>query len=129
DEADALTGQDDCLGTLRCMAAERFKGWSDPRSDVYSLGVTLYEMLTLRPAFPVPRPRKARSAIPRDLETIVLRATEKEPGHRYPSAAALAADLRCFLSDRPISARRSTAFERSWRWCRRNKALAALVFS
>jgi serine/threonine protein kinase/WD40 repeat protein len=144
DEAEALTHQGDWIGTLRYMPAERFKGWSDPRSDVYSLGVTLYEILTLEPAFPeedrarliqqvtsvsVPRPRKASPGIPRDLETIVLKATEKEPGHRYQSAEAMAADLRCFLSDRPISARRSTTLERSWRWCRRNRALASLICS
>ena len=124
------------------MAPERFRGWSDPRSDVYSLGLTLYEMLLLRPAFesadrlklihqvthddPVP-PRKVDPKIPRDLETIVLKAIDKEPSRRYPSAAELAADLRRFLDDRPIRARRSGLPERAWRWGRRNPVVAGLV--
>ena len=111
-DGDALTQTGDIIGTLRYMAPERFRGWSDPRSDVYSLGLTLYEMLLLRPAFesadrlklihqvthddPVP-PRKVDPKIPRDLETIVLKAIDKEPSRRYPSADELAADLRRFL--------------------------------
>jgi eukaryotic-like serine/threonine-protein kinase len=124
------------------MAPERFQGQADPRSDVFSLGLTLYEMATLRPAFPVserarlieqilhaepPRPRAAEPHVPRDLETIILKATAREPGRRYQSAAALAEDLRCFLADRTIHARRSTARERTWRWCRRNRRMAALL--
>ena len=141
-EGDALTHTGDIIGTLRYMAPERFRGWSDPRSDVYSLGLTLYEMLLLRPAFesadrlklihqvthddPVP-PRKVDPKIPRDLETIVLKAIDKEPSRRYPSAAELAADLRRFLDDRPIRARRSGLPERAWRWGRRNPVVAGLV--
>jgi WD40 repeat protein/serine/threonine protein kinase len=137
--ADNLTGTGDVVGTLRYMAPERFEGRSDPRSDVYSLGLTLYEMLTLTPAFSgadraqlidrvlheePPRPRAIDPHVPRDLETIVLKAIDRDPGHRYPTAAALAEDLRCFLEDRPIRARRVGARERLWRWCRRNPALA-----
>src|SRR5262249_37059699 len=100
-DGDALTQTGDLVGTLRYMAPERFRGWSDPRSDVYSLGLTLYEMLLLRPAFasadrlelirrvtheePI-RPRTVEPQIPRDLETIVLKAIDKEPSRRYPSA-------------------------------------------
>src|SRR5262245_2803010 len=132
----------DVVGTLRYMPPERFEGWSDRRSDVYGLGMTLYEMLTLHPAFeavtraklidqvihdpPLP-PRRHDARIPRDLETIVLKAIDKEPGERYASAEALAADLKNFLADRPIVARRISLPERAWRWCRRNPSAAALL--
>ena len=72
-------------------------------------------------------PRMLDPTIPRDLETIILKAIAREPGHRYATAGALADDLRCFLDDRPIRARRATAFERIWRWRRRNQATAALM--
>ena len=137
--ADALTDPGDLVGTLRYMAPERLEGWSDPRSDVYSLGATLYELLTLHPLFPEPNraklikkvahespvpPRRLDPEIPRDLETIVLKAIAKEPARRYGSAGAMAEDLRRFLADRPILARRSSQVERLWRWSRRNPALA-----
>jgi serine/threonine protein kinase len=136
-----LTNTGDIVGTLRYMAPERFNGWSDPRSDVYGLGITLYEMLTLRPAFQdshrprligrvlhddPPRPRKLDPHIPRDLETIILKAIAKEPADRYQTAEALAEDLRRFLEDRTIQARRSSTSERTWRWCRRNPLVASL---
>jgi serine/threonine protein kinase/WD40 repeat protein len=143
DEASTdLTGPGDIVGTIRYMAPERFEDQGDARSDVYSLGITLYEMLTLRPAFPgerraelidrvrhaePPRPRQLDPHIPRDLETVVLKALAKEPARRYPTAAALAEDLRRFLADRPVLARRSTRLERAWRWCRRNPLVAALA--
>jgi serine/threonine protein kinase/WD40 repeat protein/tetratricopeptide (TPR) repeat protein len=129
----------DIVGTVRYMAPERFDRWSDRRSDVYSLGATLYELLTLRPLFSgveqaeliervlhaaPERPRRLDPGIPRDLETIVTKAIAKEPGDRYPTAAALGEDLKRFLEDRPVLARRSTPVERSWRWCRRNPLLA-----
>jgi serine/threonine protein kinase len=139
---DELTQTGDILGTLRYMAPERFNGRSDPRCDIYSLGLTLYELLTLRRAFEEPdrrllikkvsqeeppRPRKLDRGIPRDLETITLKATAKEVGRRYGSAAELAEDLRRFLADKPIEARRATVLEQAWRWCRRNPAVAALA--
>jgi serine/threonine protein kinase len=140
--SDELTRSGDVVGTLRYLAPERFDGRSDPRSDVYSLGATLYELLTLRPAFDEPerahliervthgeppRPRQVEGRIPRDLETIVLKALAREPAERYPSAEALAEDLRRFLHDRPIRARRAGPAERAWRWCRRNPVVAGLL--
>ncbi len=142
--SDALTQTGDVVGTLRYMAPERFDGGSDARSDLYSLGVTLYELLTLRPLFEEsnrarlikrvthelpPAPRKRQPRIPRDLETIVLKAIAKEPAQRYASAEAMAEDLRRFLADRPVKARRISGAERLWRWSRRNPALAASLSS
>jgi WD40 repeat protein/serine/threonine protein kinase len=138
----ALTHTGDIVGTVRYMAPERFAGECDARADLYGLGLTLYELLTLRPAFDgrdrvrlieqvkhqePARPRAADPRIPRDLETVVLKAIDKDPGRRYPTADDLAEDLRRFLEDEPIRARRSGARERSWRWCRRNPAVAALL--
>ncbi len=137
-----LTYTGEIVGTLRDMAPERFNGWADARSDIYALGATLYEMLTLRPAFNdqdrlklidrisngrVPRPRSIDPRIPNDLETIVLKAMAREASDRYVSARALAEDLERFLADRTILARGSSARERAWRWCRRNRALTALI--
>jgi WD40 repeat protein/serine/threonine protein kinase len=141
---DELTNPGDVVGTVRYMAPERFAGQADARSDVYGLGITLYELLTLRPAFDdsnraqliqrvaheePPRPRRLDRRIPRDLETIVLKATAKELAGRYPTAAALAEDLHRFLGDRPVCARRTPLLERVWRWSRRNQALACLIAS
>src|SRR5262245_21807998 len=137
-----LTSQGDIVGTLRYMAPERFRGEADGRGHVYGLGLTLYELLTLRPAFAdserarliervlheePPRPRKRVPHVPRSLETIVLKAIAKEPAQRYPTAAALAEDLRRFLDGRTILARRSSPPEQLWRWCRRNPAVAGLL--
>ncbi len=138
---DELTHTGDIVGTIRFMAPERFEGKSLPQSDVYGLGLTLYEMLTLRPAFddtnkgrlidrvlhePPRPPCKLDPRVPRDLETIVLKCLAKDPRERYATAEALAEDLRRFLADRPIHARRATAAEQAWRWCRRNPWLAGL---
>jgi serine/threonine protein kinase len=136
-----LTGTGDIIGTLRFMAPERFDGQSLPQSDLYSLGLTLYELLTFRPAFdepnkgrlidkvlhesPIP-PRQVDRSIPRDLETITLKCMAREPSDRYASARELADDLQRFLSDQPIKGRRISWLERSWRWCRRNPAVVGL---
>jgi eukaryotic-like serine/threonine-protein kinase len=136
-----LTRTGDIVGTLRYMAPERFNGWSDRRSDVYALGATLYELLTLRRAFgesdriklieqvsheSPPALRQFDQRIPRDLETIVLKALAKEPGERYATAGQLAEDLQRFATGRPILARRSSTAERLLRWCKRNPGLTAL---
>lgn len=137
--SDRLTRTGDVFGTLRYMAPEQFDGATDHRSDIYSLGLTLYELLTLQPAFGearqgrlihqktqglLARPRSCNPAIPRDLETIVLKACATRPADRYQSAAELGADLRRFSDDRPVAARPAGPVERLWRWCRRNPAIA-----
>jgi serine/threonine protein kinase/WD40 repeat protein len=136
-----LTQTGDLVGTLRYMAPERFQGACDAGADVYALGLTLYELLVLRPAFTAadrlrlmeriarqepPRPRALDPRIPRDLETVVLKAMDKDPRRRYPSAEALADDLRHFLADEPIRARRQGLLARLWRRLRRNPAIATL---
>ena len=122
-----LTHTGDILGTLRYMPPEAFEGKTDVRGDVYSLGLTLYEMLAFRPAFDEkernrlirqvtqeepPRLRKSIRSLPRDLETIVSKAIDREPGRRYQTAALLAADLQRFIDDEPIRARRASLPER-----------------
>jgi WD40 repeat protein len=137
----ALTDTGDLVGTLRYMAPERFRGECDARADVYALGLTLYELLVLRPAFdgqdrlhlveqigrqePV-RLRALDPRIPRDLETILMKAIEKDPRRRYASADDLAQDMSRYLADEPIRARRIGAVERLSRWGRRNPLVASL---
>ena len=137
----SLTRSGDLVGTLRYMSPEQAlarRGVVDQRTDIYALGLTLYELLTLRPAFdgsdhhellrqialdePVP-PRRLNPAIPRNLETIVLKAICKEPSGRYATAQELADDLARFRDDRPILARRPTVLERSLRWARRHRQI------
>lgn len=142
EQEEGLTQTGDIVGTLRYMAPERFRGNGDTRSDIYSLGATLYELITLRPAFSETdhlqlieqitckepsRPRSADRRIPTDLETVILKALDKDPARRYQTAAQLAEDLRCFLDYRPIKARRVAWPERTWRWCRRNPVVAGLL--
>ncbi len=141
-EEDALTDTGDVVGTLRYMAPERFRTSGDARSDVYSLGLTLYELLALRPAFTQrdrpqlvqqvlqeepPHLRTLNRAVPRDLVTIVHKAIAKEPRQRYARAADLAADLQRFLDDRPILARPVSNLEVAWKWIRRRPGVAALL--
>ena len=138
-----LSRTGEILGTLRFMAPEQLAGKSDARSDIYSLGLTFYELLTLQsahkeadrrrwlvekgPMSVPPAPRTHNPRIPRDLEAIILQCIAEEPCRRYADAAALATDLRRFLEDRPVGARPIGLAGRVWRWCRRNRAVASLT--
>ncbi|HEX2476274.1 MAG TPA: serine/threonine-protein kinase, partial [Lacipirellulaceae bacterium] len=143
-EADAgMTVTGDLLGTLRYMAPEQALGKRavfDHRADVYSLGATLYELITLEPAFgetdrsellkqiasAEPRtPRKIDRRIPVELETIILKAMAKNPDERYQSAQMLADDLLASLEHRPIQAKPPTIFGRATKWSRRHRGLLA----
>jgi tetratricopeptide (TPR) repeat protein len=140
-EHEDLTESGELVGTLRYAPPERFRGQWDARGDVYALGLTLYELLTLRPAYAEhdraqllhqvlhvepARPRQLEPAIPHDLETVVLKAIARGPERRYQSAAEMADDLRRFAEGRPVRARRASTAERAWRWCRRHPREAAL---
>jgi WD40 repeat protein len=135
----------DVVGTPSYMAPELAAGKAElvgPATDVYGLGTILYEMLTGWPPFPgwsVPAvmeqvrsvdpvpPRRLVASVPRDLETVALKCLAKEPHKRYPSALALAEDLRRFQEERPILARPTSTAERVWKWVRRRPAVAALL--
>jgi eukaryotic-like serine/threonine-protein kinase len=140
-----LTMTGDLLGTLRYMSPEQAQAGRnrvDHRTDIYSLGVTLYELLTLEPAFAgtdrheVLRriaveepalPRRLNAAIPKELEIILLKATAKFAGERYPTSQELADDFGRFLEDKPIQARRPSLLQKLKRRLRRNKAVVLAV--
>ena len=139
---DDVTRSGDIVGTIAYVAPERFKGKTTKSSDIYSLGVTLHEMLTLQKAFTgqdrvevlsqvthdgITPPSKLNPSVPRDLETIVMKAAASETTDRYRSAGALARDLQAFLEDRPIEARRLSHIEHGYRWCRRNRLTTAMA--
>jgi eukaryotic-like serine/threonine-protein kinase len=137
-----LTSTGQTLGTPEYMAPEQAsRGPVGGAADIYALGAILYELLTGRPPFradtalgviealklddPI-APRRLRPGLPRDLETIVLKALEKEPAKRYASAGMMAEDLRCFLEARPIRARPPSALDRLGKLIRRWPAVAAV---
>jgi tetratricopeptide (TPR) repeat protein len=142
-----LTRTRQFVGTVRYASPEQVLavGQLDRRTDIYSLGATLWELLTLRPMFGATeqtptaelmqriqyeepaRLRKYHPGIPRDVDAIVLRCLEKDPKRRYASAQQLAQDLQRFLSGEPVQARPVGQAERVWRWCRRNRAIAGLL--
>jgi serine/threonine protein kinase len=143
-----VTRTGEMLGTLRYCSPEQAlarRGVVDHRSDIYALGATLYELITLKPIFEgrdrnellrqiadddPPLPRSVVPLLPAELETIVLKALRKEPSERYACAQDLADDLERFLDNRPVLARRPTLADYLRKWARRHPALvgaAALV--
>jgi len=139
---ETVTASQDTVGTLRYMAPEQIRGEFDARSEIYNLGLTLYELATLQPAFteldhtrlitkvievPPTRPRAINPGIPRKLETIILKSIAKERKDRYQSARELADDLTRFLNGSPLHAKRATFIAGFLRWCDRNTATVRLA--
>jgi len=135
-----LTQTGDILGTIRYMPPEAFEGKTDATGDIYSLGLTLYEMVAGGPAYEgkdrnqlvkqvttaePPRLGKRVPSVPKDFATIIHKAIDRDPRRRYRTAGEFAADLQRFLADEPIHARRMTSAERLQRWSRRNRGVAS----
>lgn len=146
DNDHGLTMSGDIVGTLKYMSPEQtlgIPGIVDQRTDVYSLGATLYELLTLRPLFEnssrhqlsqqiahsdPTAPRKLNKKIDRELETILLKALEKNASDRYASASAMAEDMRRYLDGRAILAKPPGSIEVGWKWTLRHRGLVAAAF-
>jgi serine/threonine protein kinase len=139
-DSDGATQAGEVLGTIRYMAPEQIAGEGDARMDIYSLGLCLYELTTLNSPFDAPKqrlldplrfsvlpaPRKINPKIPADLATIIQKACAVESEARYANAMAFEDDLRRFLEDRPILAKKASSWEHIRRWAKRNPALASL---
>lgn len=136
-----LTKTGDLIGTPQYLAPESLKGQYNPRSEVYCLGLTLYELITSQPAFAGGSPaevlgnitnsrptdlRKIDSKIPIDLSTVVEKAISREPESRYDDAAAFRDDLLAFAEGRAIAARRASTWQHAKRWARANPLAAGL---
>ncbi len=137
-DAENLTAIGDIVGTMRYLAPEGFSGSSSEQSDLYSLGLTLYELIEGRPAFSQTdrarliceilegRAPQLTVDVPVDLSTICSKCIHRKAGDRYATADLLASDLRNFLAKRPIAARRPGLLKSTFRWCERNREVAAL---
>ena len=143
-EEPSMTMTGELMGSPRYMSPEQISaeaGEVDHRADIYSLGVTLYELITLKPAYDAKErdrifsqilnkepeaPRRVNAKIPVDLATICQKAIQKSPAERYQSAAELADDLRRFVNRRSVTAKRIGWIGRSIKWCRRNRSLSAV---
>lgn len=145
DSDSELTTSGQVMGTPQFMAPEQARGDIanvGPAADIYSLGATLYQLLTGRPPHlasnvvdtlqqvlneePIP-PSRFNNHIDRDLETICLKCLQKDPRRRYATAQGLADELQRFINDEPILARPVGQVERTWRWCKRNPTMALLI--
>ncbi|MCA9197798.1 MAG: protein kinase [Planctomycetales bacterium] len=138
-----LTVTGDVVGTLRYMSPEQLDGRCvDERADVYSLGVTLYEVITGRHAFDAElrealtkqvfeatptRPSRIDSTIPKDLDTIIMKAIAKDPNDRYRDAVQFGSDLKRFLDGKPVSAKNPNSLEIARRWVARNRVVTSLA--
>jgi eukaryotic-like serine/threonine-protein kinase len=138
----SVTQTTDIIGTPQYMAPESFEGTYDRHSEIYCLGITLYELLALKPAYPQKSTQeiiraittsgpkhisKLAQTIPRDLQTIVHKAIARNPQDRYADAAAFRDDLMAFFETRPINARKMSLLDQSSKWARRNPLSAGLL--
>ena len=143
---ETISSEGQVVGTARYMSPEQAYGKTEDteaRSDIYAVGVMLFEMLTGESPFrgtarailqqkvsqDAPSPRLLEPSIPRDLETICLKCLEREPGNRFETAGELVSELKRFADGEPIQSRPIGRMERGWRWCKRRPAIASLLLA
>ena len=142
DDQGDLTQTGEVIGSLRYLAPEVIlKNQYDQRSDIFSFGLTLYELLTLRPAYDgsghsqilhqasmaqIVRPKKHVPAVHRDFESIIMKCVAKDPADRYQQVNEVREDIELYLGGHPIKATRANSMRRTWKWAKRNPALATL---